>query len=223
MRGVGALRGQVAAICLGEVHPGGDLLRHLNAEGPKLPHFVRVVGEESDAAGAERAEHLGGGTVVPLVLAAAQGHVGFVGVQAGVLQGVGVELGVQADAPPLLTEVQQETPDGGNFLDCLAQLGSAVAALAAEHVAREALAVQPDQRRRAFRTLVQERLLPFSECEQQMLFAVSKPMERHDLGGGREAIRKAQRDGDLAADGGRLFVRPRDSLGHDGHLGSSGG
>ena len=96
----------------------------------------------------ERLQHLRGDRVVALVLAVAEREVRLVGVEAGVLQRVGVELGVQADAAPLLPQVQQEAAGVGDPLDGLAQLRPAVAALAAEHVAGEALAVRPDQRRR---------------------------------------------------------------------------
>ena len=94
-------------------------------------------------------QHLRGDGVVALVLGVAEREVGLVGVQARVLQRVGVELGVEADAAALLSQVQQEPAGVGDALDGLAQLRAAVAPLAAEDVAGEALAVRPDQRRPA--------------------------------------------------------------------------
>ena len=78
----------------------------------------------------------------------AQCDVGLVGVQAPVLQGVGVELGVKADATSLLPQIQQEATGVGDPLDGLPQLRAAVASLTAEYVSGEALAVRPDQRLR---------------------------------------------------------------------------
>ena len=92
----------------------------------------------------ERAQHLRGDDVVALVLAVSQRDVRLVGVQPRVLQRVGVELGVEPDAAPLLPQVQQVAAGLGDALDGLAQLRPAVAALAAEHVAGEAFAVRPD-------------------------------------------------------------------------------
>ena len=67
--------------------------------------------------------------VVALVLAVPERQVRLVGVEAGVLQRVRVELGVEADAPALLAQVEQEAAGVGDPLDRLAQLGPAVAPL----------------------------------------------------------------------------------------------
>jgi hypothetical protein len=56
-------------------------------------------------------------------------EVGLVGVETPVLQRVGVELGVETDAAPLLTQVEQEAAALGDPLDRLPQLRPAVAAL----------------------------------------------------------------------------------------------
>ena len=77
----------------------------------------------------------------------AEREVGLVGVEALVLQQVGVELAVQADASPFLPQVQQISAGFRNPLDGFAELRAAVAPLAAEDVAGEALAVRPDQGR----------------------------------------------------------------------------
>ena len=109
---------------------GRDALGDLDAEALELRGLVGVVAEQGDAVGAEGEQHLRGGGVVALVLAAPEREVGLVGVEAGVLQGVRVELGVEADAPALLAQVEQEPAGRGDPLDRLAQLRAAVAALA---------------------------------------------------------------------------------------------
>ena len=62
----------------------------------------------------EGREHLGGRGVVAVVLPEAEGDVGLVGVEAVVLQGVGVELVVEPDAAALLAQVEQEAADVGD-------------------------------------------------------------------------------------------------------------
>ena len=64
-------------------------------------------------------------------------------VQALILQRVGVELGIKSDAASLLAEVEECATLYGEALHGLAQLGTAVAALRAEDIAGQALAVQP--------------------------------------------------------------------------------
>lgn len=64
---------------------------------------------------AEGGEHLRGGGVVAGVLGEAE-----VGVEALVLEGVGLELVVRADAASLLAEVEQDASDAGDVLYRLA-------------------------------------------------------------------------------------------------------
>jgi hypothetical protein len=58
-------------------------------------------------------------------VAVTQREVRLIGVEARVLQRVSVELGVQADATPLLPQVQQVTAGIGDAFDGFAQLGAA--------------------------------------------------------------------------------------------------
>ncbi|CAH0327660.1 hypothetical protein SRABI128_06328 [Microbacterium sp. Bi128] len=125
---------------------GGDLPGHFEAEAGQLGCLVRVVAEQPQGAGTHCPQHLGRRRVVPLVFAVAQGQIRGVGVQADILQCVGVKLRIQADAAAFLAEVQQEAPLGGNPLHGLPQLRATIAPLAPEYVAGEALAVQPHQR-----------------------------------------------------------------------------
>src|SRR5690606_25367046 len=108
-------------------------------------------------------QHLRRDRVVALVLGVTEGHVRLVGVQAGVLQRVRRELCVQADPPPFLAQVEQESTDRAEALDRLGELRSTVAALAAEDIAREAFAVRPHQRWRAAILTAANRGLPVAE------------------------------------------------------------
>ena len=137
-------------------------------------------------------QHLRGDDVAALVLAVAEREVRLVGVQPGVLQRVGVELGVQADAAPLLPQVEQEAAGLGDPLDGLAQLRAAVAALAAEHVAGQALAVRPDERRRPA-SAGRDGGGPVAEPEGEVLPAVDQPVEGEHPGGRRVAVGEPQR------------------------------
>src|SRR3712207_1218631 len=79
--GVVALRLEVSRVGLGEVDARGDALGDGHAERVELPGLVGVVAQQSDAVHAHRTEHLRGGAVVALVLAAAQGAVRLVRVR----------------------------------------------------------------------------------------------------------------------------------------------
>ena len=75
------------------MHARGHPVGHRDPEPAQLLGLVGVVAEQGDPADPERAEHLGGDRVVPLVLAVAEGDVRLVGVEPVVLEHVGVELG----------------------------------------------------------------------------------------------------------------------------------
>jgi hypothetical protein len=130
-----------------------------------------------------------------------------VGVQPGVLQGVGLDLGVEPDAAALLAEVEQQPTLLRDPLHRLAQLRAAVAALAAEHVAGEALAVQPHQRGTSSGVL--------AEREGKVLAPVGQPVEGADPGGGGVPVREPQRHGHRRPDRGDR--QPR----HDSNLDES--
>src|SRR6202012_5591750 len=138
------LGGQVGGVGLVEVQGGGDLLGDRDAQAAQLSALVRIVAQQRDAAGPERVQHLGRAGVVAFVGPVAEGEVGVVGVQATVLQRVGVELLVQSDAPSLLAQVQHVPAAYGDPLDCFTQLRPAVASLAAEYVTGDAFTGQAD-------------------------------------------------------------------------------
>ena len=95
----------------------------------------------------EVAEDLGADAVVALVGPEAELLVRLDRVVALLLELVGPQLVEQADAAPLLEQVEQHAPALlGDRLDRAVELVAAVAALGAEDVAGQALAVDPHQR-----------------------------------------------------------------------------
>src|SRR5580693_7213785 len=100
------LGGQVGGVGLGKVQGGGDLPGDRDAQAGQLSALVRVVAQQRDAAGTERVQHLGRAGVVALVGPVTEREVRVIRVQATVLQLVGVELVVKADAAPFLAQVQ---------------------------------------------------------------------------------------------------------------------
>jgi len=91
-------------------------------------------------------QHLGCAGVVALVGPVTEREIRVVGIQATILQRVGVEFVIQSDAAPFLAQIQHVPAVFGDPLDRFAQLRSAVASLAAEHVTGEAFTVQAYQR-----------------------------------------------------------------------------
>ncbi len=98
---------------------------------------------------AQVAQDLGGGAVVAGVGGQAEVEVGVDGVAAAVLQLVGLQLGDQADPPALVAaQVDDDAAAlGDDPLERLVELRPAVAAVAAEHVAGQALGVHPGEHR----------------------------------------------------------------------------
>ena len=131
----------------------GDALGHVDAEVLQALRLVRVVGHQPHRLDAEVAQHLGRGAVVAGVGGQAEVEVGVDGVAAAVLQLVGLQLGDEADAASLVAaEVDHHSPAlGDDRPQRLVELGTAVAALAAEDVAGQALAVDAGQHRLAVR------------------------------------------------------------------------
>ena len=139
-------------------------------------------------------EHLRGGGVVAGVLGQAERGVGGVGVEALVLEGVRVELVVEADAAALLAEVEQDAAAVCDPLHRLAQLRAAVAPGRAEDVAGQALGVQPD-----------ERVVPGAGVAQHdghVFLAVGEAVEGDQFGVHGLAVAEAQRYPDAGARGG---------------------
>jgi hypothetical protein len=80
--------------------------------------------------------------------------------------------------------------------------------------------VEPDQGRRPPGSLLQQRLFPFAQREEQVLFAIGQPVEGHNVGRDCESVVEPKRHGDLAPDSylpSRCFMGP-----HSGGIGEAG-
>ena len=84
-----------------------DAAGHADAVALQLLDLLRVVGEQADRADRQAVQHVRGDRVVALVVAEPEREVGLDGVEPAVLQRVGAHLVEQADAAPLLAQVEQ--------------------------------------------------------------------------------------------------------------------
>ena len=156
-------------------------------------------------------QHLRGDRVVAQVVAVAEGQVGLVRVQAASWERVGVQLGVEADAAALLTQVEQVAAGSRDAPDRLVELRPAVTTSTAEDVSGEALAVDADQGRRPQVGGRQVAAGAAAETQSEVLATVDEPVEGQDSRSGREAVGQAQRRLQLVvivAAGGRWLIGP---------------
>ena len=123
----------------------------------------------------------------------AEGDVRLVGVEAGVLQRIRVELGVEADAATLLAQVEQEAAVGRDALHGLAQLRTAVAALRPEDVTGQAFAVRAHERGLAAVGRALQGAPPVAEPEQQVLAPIDETVEGDHVRRRRVAVRESHR------------------------------
>ncbi len=147
---------------------------------------------------AERVQHLRCSDVAALVLVVAQGEVCVVGVDPGVLQRIGLELRIEPDAAALLPQVEEVAAGLGDALDGLAELQPAVAPLAPEYIAGEALAVEADQRHPAVIRGMRSRAI--AEREREVLPTVDEPVEAEHTRVGRIPVGEPQGQLDAGAD-----------------------
>ena len=83
-----------------------------------------------------------------LVVGEAQAQIGVDRVEALILERISAQLVDQADAAPLLAQIEQDSPARrGDRLERRVELRAAIAFERAEHVAGQAFAVEPDERR----------------------------------------------------------------------------
>ncbi len=111
----------------------GRLQRHTLDDGQAAAlqpgDLVRVVGQQAQGDHVQIAQHLGRYAIVAQVGLVAEQQIGLHRVVADVLQVIGAQLLQQADAPPLLTKVEQHAaPLGGNEAHRRGQLRAAIAA-----------------------------------------------------------------------------------------------
>jgi hypothetical protein len=120
---------EVAGVVLVGREVNGELLDDLEAVALEADDLARVVGHEPDPADAEVKEDLGAEAVVSEVHGEAELEVGFDGVEALLLELVGVELGWEADAASLLAHVEEDAAAFGfDAGEGGVELASAVAA-----------------------------------------------------------------------------------------------
>ena len=126
------------------------LVGHLQPVAAEAVVLLRIVREHDDAPRSQIREDLRPDAVVARIDGKAQTNVGLDGVEPVVLQRIGAELVHQTDAPALLSQVHQHAASfGGDDRHRFLQLRLAVAALGAEDIAGETLAVHAHQHRLA--------------------------------------------------------------------------
>ena len=110
--------------------------------------MLRVVCQQADLGQAQVDEDLHADAVVAAVGLEAQRQVGLDRVHAFVLQGVGAQLVVEADAAPFLAHVDDDAaPSSPIICIDLSSCSPQSQRMLLEHVARDALAVHAHQRR----------------------------------------------------------------------------
>src|SRR5580658_3179560 len=110
-------------------------------------YLVWIVGQQLHLANAEIAQYLRADPVVAQVFVEAEMQVGFDGVHPVVLQRVSANLVAEADSATLLVEINHDAAiRHHDSLERLLQLLTAVTSRRREHVAGEALRMQPHQR-----------------------------------------------------------------------------
>ncbi len=123
-------------------------LRHAHAGLLQSLDLLRIVGHQPHRPQPEVPHHGRGSLVAPQIRLETKLFVRLHGIRAVILQLIGAQLVEQPDPAAFLVLVNQQAPalarDG---LQCQLQLGAAIAAQAVEHVSREALRMNPHQRR----------------------------------------------------------------------------
>ena len=111
--------------------------------------LVGIIGEQAHTGNAQRFQNFAGEREVAVVGFETETLVGFDGIEAGILEFVGLELGHQADAASLLLLVDQDAgPFLGNHGERKLELLAAVATQGMKDVSSEALGMDPHEGRR---------------------------------------------------------------------------
>src|SRR5580698_7337535 len=111
-------------------------------------YLVRIVGQQLHLADSEIAQYLRADPVVAQVFVEAEMQVRFDGVHPIILQRVGANLVAKPDAATFLVEINHDAAiRRHDSLERLLQLLTAVASRRREHVASQALRMEPHQRR----------------------------------------------------------------------------
>jgi len=126
----------------------GDALGHANAGALESSDLIGVVREQANLLDAESAENFGGHEELALIGFEAEALIRFDGIEATVLQGVGLQLGHETDTSAFLLLINENAgallgDHGEGHFELLA----AVAAQGTEDVSGEALGVDANERR----------------------------------------------------------------------------
>ena len=114
----------------------------------ELSHFFGIVGHQFNALNTDVSQHLSSDSVVSRIGRMAKHEVRIQGVSSGILQVVSLDFGVQADAAPLLSQVEQGPPTPLNDgVQSSVKLWATVASSAAKHIAGQAFRVDADKNR----------------------------------------------------------------------------
>ena len=126
----------------------GDSALDLDAQSAQLLDLVGVVGHQPDRLDAELGEHRRGHVVAARVVGKPEDAVGVHGVGPLGLESVSADLVGEPDAPPLLAQVEDRALAApGDFGLGSLELLLAVALHRAEHLARQAFAVDSNRDR----------------------------------------------------------------------------
>ena len=126
----------------------GHALGYTNAGVFERGNFVRIVREQPNPADAERVQNLGGHAKFSLVGFETEALVGFDGVEATVLQGIGLEFCHEADTATFLLLVDQDARTlGGDHGERHLELLPAITAQRTKDIAGQALGVNAHERR----------------------------------------------------------------------------
>ena len=132
----------------------GKAMRHplddFDAPLGKPLEFGRIVGQQPDLGKSELAQHFGGGKIKPFVGVEAELLVGVDRIETLVLQRIGAQFVDEADAAPLLCQINQNAGARlGDLGNRTLQLFAAIAAQRGEQIAGEALRMDAHQCRNA--------------------------------------------------------------------------
>ena len=200
MAELGRLGLQVAAVERIAVDDQRDPFGNRDAVLLDRVDLARIIGHQPQADDAELFQHRLAMAVAALVGLEAEFMIGLHRVGAGILQPVGADLVDQADAAPFLAHVKHDAaPFRGDAAQRALELGAAVAALAEQRVAGQALGVDAAQHRPAVRDIAQR--------QRQMLLAALGFHERMQREGSPRHRQFA---------GSHVFQRVRPGYGRDG-------
>jgi len=124
----------------------GNPLRDLDTMLPEFLHLMRVIGNQPDGPDAKVTQDAGGNAVIALIGLMTEMDIGLHRIHPLILEIVGLHLFNQADAAPLLPQVNEDAGvDTPQVLQGMSELIPAIAATRTEDIAGQAFGVHPDR------------------------------------------------------------------------------